>query len=82
MNSTWFCIIDINQKGEKKIFLVPPSKPVIRNDQNIPLHGSEIGPLEVRDQSSEVLFFSSQFCQFTSSNHSLHKYYKASKTKR
>lgn len=29
--------------------LVPPNKPVIRNLNNVPLHGAEVGPLEVGD---------------------------------
>lgn len=34
---------------------VPPNKPVIRNINNVPLHGNELGPLEVGSQKNYFL---------------------------
>jgi len=48
------CRVDYKNSPTKNVkinftVIVPPSKPVIRNINNAPLHGNEVGPLEVGD---------------------------------
>jgi len=53
------CRVDYKNSPTKNVkinftVIVPPSKPVIRNINNAPLHGNEVGPLEVGDDLTVI----------------------------